>query len=265
MGTNPARLSDFPSDALRFQAATSAETLLANEKDATYVRRLTEQAYQALAFRGGHVADVWKREIAAATALAYYGLTTGLGAPTPGEEYCDVSPARTDVGTPLSAAQRAATVTLRTLLPYCFEKLNTKLLLLLRQHEHPRAWLLQELLPKLSGIPAVIYDLHLVAFLLKGGSVSLSQRLTGVQQASYTPAYFADPALATRPNPSFSTIGLAYRVHFCAAGEAFAVRTTQASIRTLGNDAASTPRVRWPGFRAACPCSSSTCLSTCCG
>ena len=59
-----------------------------------------------------------QQEVSLASGLLYYGLTTGCGLQTLGEEYCDLLPAVGDSQRPPGLAGRSALVLLQSVLPY---------------------------------------------------------------------------------------------------------------------------------------------------
>ena len=117
-------------DALALPAATSAEVLLASERDASYAQRLVNEALAALMLCGGHRAHQWRDAVRTATKLAYYGLTTGQGTQTPGEQHCEVSLVDSPSRMPAGGLRRMVAIALLVLLPYYYNRLCERLVVL---------------------------------------------------------------------------------------------------------------------------------------
>ena len=85
--------------ALTFAAASRAEGLLAAHKDEAYREQLLEQLTTACSLLlGSRQATLWQRQLQACSATLYFGLTTGCGRQTPGDEYCDLTLVRSADG-----------------------------------------------------------------------------------------------------------------------------------------------------------------------
>ena len=189
-------------DALEFPPAASAEVLLARDKDAAYVRQLAEQALAALRLcSGGPSAHAWQAEVRAAVALAYHGLTTGRGRPTPGEEFCDIALVRCADRLPPGIARGALAVAMRVLLPYCTDQLCARLVAAARRDEatdpSTGRWLLQVVSPRLPHLLAACIDVHFAAFLLRGDVLRPSDRLGGLRHVRHS--MFSPPRTAYAP------------------------------------------------------------------
>lgn len=181
------------SAALGFPRAAPAEELLASEKDETFATSLADQACRvAHALMGGPAAQAWRAEVRTAAALAYYALS---GRSTPGEQYCDVSLVDGDETTTVGAARRVLHVLLRVLVPYCMDRLTSRLIAAARRCEDNaeswREYLLQLLAPRLAALIVACTDTHQAWFLLRGRFLTLTQRLTNVVRVRHSP--FAPP------------------------------------------------------------------------
>ena len=184
-------------DALALPRASPAEALLARDKDAAYVQRLVDQSFAALSLCGGARAHRWRPEVRAAATLAYYGLTTGRGRPTPGEQHCDVSLVHSPARLPAGTARRALAVALLVLLPYCFDRLCSRLLAAARQCEDSDQWLLQAVAPRLRAIASAGLELHAALFLLHGRFLHAAHRLLSLEYVRHS--RFALPRASYAP------------------------------------------------------------------
>eukprot|EP00966_Prymnesium_polylepis_P019165 441502-Prymnesium_polylepis.1 len=109
--------------ALRFPAAGPSEVLVASHKDTAYSEELAKQLFAAAsATFGSQWAHARKRELAAWAGLLYFGLTTGRGRQTPGEEYSDLTVVRASDELPAERARRWAWIALRVAAPYALQR-----------------------------------------------------------------------------------------------------------------------------------------------
>jgi len=195
-------------NALAFPFASSAELLLASDRDRVYLQRITDQALAALALCG-HTFD-WQSEVRAAMALGYHGLTTGLGRQTPGEQYCDVSLVRSNDRMPASRTRRMLAVMLHALVPYFCERLCSRLLAAARRWEGSEEWkLLQWAGPHLGTAMRLGAELHFALFLLRGRFLHLSARLTGLRPVRHSA--FTTHETAYAPLGALMLLRLAFR------------------------------------------------------
>ena len=126
--------------ALLFPDAAAAEVLRSSQKDESYCHDLVAQANRALdALIGTQRRHTWQHEVQAAGTLAYFGLTLGRGARTPGEQHCDMTRVERQSRLPALPARRWACVLLYTLLPYMYAKLSLALLAASRRRGSGRA------------------------------------------------------------------------------------------------------------------------------
>lgn len=174
--------------ALAFAPASAAEKLRATQKDAVYCNELFEQAHGTLSgLIGAERAQSWLPELQAAVALAYYGLTAGLGAPTPGEEYCDIARVRARVGLPASIARRLLCVLLCALLPLAYSHAHRRLVAAARasdeETEDWRTLALRFVAAKLERIRAAFDRLRLAFFYLGSRHLDLALPMAGIAQA----------------------------------------------------------------------------------
>ena len=174
--------------ALAFAPASAAEKLRATQKDAVYCNELFEQAHGTLSgLIGAERAQSWLPELQAAVALAYYGLTAGLGAPTPGEEYCDIARVRARGRLPASIARRLLCVLLCALLPLAYSHAHRRLVAAARasdeETEDWRTLALRFVAAKLERIRAAFDRLRLAFFYLGSRHLDLALPMAGIAQA----------------------------------------------------------------------------------
>lgn len=223
------------SDGLLFPPAAAAEVLLAAEKDASYSERLYEQALAALSLLlGAPRAQGWRRELRAAAAMAYFGLTMGRGRQTPGEEYCDILSARAADGLPMGAARRWLQVLLRGAAPSLWERLCAHVLAVARRCEDNGSRVLQALAPRLAAIGDALQQLHRAAFLVQRRFLLLSQRLSFTRQLRLS-------SLPPPPSP-YAAIGCLVLLRLALSAASDYRRAQLARLRTAAQ-AAATPSV----------------------
>lgn len=106
-----------------FPPAAQPDLVRAAQKDAFYLAMLREQVSElARALLGARRAVGLQREAGLLASLLYFGLTTGCGLPTLGEEYCDLALVEGPAQRPLGRGRRAALVAAHTLLPYALAR-----------------------------------------------------------------------------------------------------------------------------------------------
>lgn len=111
-----------------YSPAAQPDVVRAAQKDLLYVE-VVEDAFQdsARALLGPRQALTWTRETQLVSTLLYHALTTGAGAQTLGEEYCDLLQISGTVPVEPSSARRAVLVLGQTVIPYCIEWLSRTL------------------------------------------------------------------------------------------------------------------------------------------
>ncbi|KAJ1561215.1 peroxisome biogenesis factor 10, partial [Cladochytrium tenue] len=139
---------------------------------------------------GTRVLQRHQRPLRLAADSLYYLLTSALGSPTLGEEYCDIL--QVDPSTvPPSPARRVALIACSVLSPYAFEALLLACapvpsgpLASLRHRLFP-TWLITLVSQRASGVRWVVKDLlasfHLAVFYLFGKYHSIAKRITGIR------------------------------------------------------------------------------------
>ena len=156
-----------------------SEALLASERDAALIERLSEQALAALGLGSSRQA-----EVRALVGLVCHGLTTGCGRPTLGEEYCDVTLVSSEDRLPVGPARRLLAVVLRVC---CVERMCSRVLAMSWRWEDSECLrLLQRVLPRLASLAKIGSELHFVLFLLRGHYLHLSSRLTALRPMTYS-------------------------------------------------------------------------------
>ena len=116
----------------------------------------------------GERAHAWQAEVQAAAAAAYFGLTLGLGRPTPGEEHCDLARVRRKDGLPAGAVRRWLCVLVGALLPFALHKASVRLMAAARRRDEADYPLLHALVTRLDEIHAACDRLRLAIFFLGG-------------------------------------------------------------------------------------------------
>ena len=195
--------------ALAFPFAAGAELLLSSEKDDTHVKRLLDQALHALALVGGSRAHAWQYEVRTAVTLAYYGLATGLGRPTPGEEFCNISPVCDRGCARPGPVRRTLAIVLHVLGPHWFDRICSRLTVASRQYEESERPWLHAIAPRLVGIAAILAKLHLGALLIGADYRSLANRLTSIRHVRHS--IFPAPRAAYVPLGVLTLLALAMR------------------------------------------------------
>ena len=184
-------------DALALPAATSAEVLLASERDASYAQRLVNEALAALMLCGGHRAHQWRDAVRTATKLAYYGLTTGQGTQTPGEQHCEVSLVDSTSRMPAGGLRRMVAIALLVLLPYYYNRLCERLVVLADASGDSEQWLPRWLASRLRQLGSALMDLHTALFLMRGQFLRISHRMMALRHVRHSG--FAPPRTLYRP------------------------------------------------------------------
>ncbi|KAI9216834.1 hypothetical protein BC828DRAFT_409054 [Blastocladiella britannica] len=168
-----------------FPFATPPDMVRAAQKDDQYATQLLSMLDTlAAAVLDPSKYARFSRHIPTATSTLYYGLTTGAGTATLGEEYCDLAPATvTGTATP-DLWRRLLFVFSRTLasplMRWILDRPRTRSVLLDADGE-PR--LPQRLLTlvKQSFLP-----LHLAVFYFSGAYYTLSRRISGIRTMDLT-------------------------------------------------------------------------------
>lgn len=203
-----------------FADAAQPEIVRAHQKDLYYLAQLTERIEDvARTWLGARWLQGWNKELQHGSRLAYFGLTTLLGAQTLGEEYCDIMQYRAKSRKPPSRARRLALVVLHVLFPYLAARLYAKarrsllarlqsseteeaeLESLFASSEKPlpprRATWAERALDRLAAVAKelpsfetltedYLRSMHLAIFYLSGRYYSLSKRATGIRFVSQT-------------------------------------------------------------------------------
>eukprot|EP00873_Tetraselmis_striata_P003502 jgi/Tetstr1/423766/TSEL_014396.t1 len=108
-----------------FGAAAQPDLVRAAQKDELYLSILTDACHNAVRrVLGAHAALLHSESIAATARLLYFGLSTGCGLQTLGEEYCDLLHVSSGAeGLPPGAMQRGLLVLLQAVAPLLEERL----------------------------------------------------------------------------------------------------------------------------------------------
>ena len=164
-----------------FAPATTSERLRAAQKDAYFCDRLVEQLTSV--FDTLLASPPPAAAMRAATSLAYFALTSGRGAQTLGEEYCELTQVTASNRFVLpSAARRWLGLLTHVLVPYWSGRLEARLVAMAQRCEEGQQWLLQAVAPQLREVFRICAQLHLAAFYLGGRFLQLGQRVAGLTQ-----------------------------------------------------------------------------------
>ncbi|KAI8813017.1 Pex12 amino terminal region-domain-containing protein [Cladochytrium replicatum] len=107
---------------LNFPGASQADIIRANQKDVYYKSFLLDQLSSTFrALFGARNYMTYRTQLNVFSDLAYFGLSTGLGSQTLGEEYCDILPVEGSSMTPASIQRRVLLFVLQCLLPHMVE------------------------------------------------------------------------------------------------------------------------------------------------
>ena len=171
-----------PSSGIAFPSASRAESLRASQKDRIYCEELTAQTQATLSALIGERANAWQAEVQALAAAAYFGLTVGVGHPTPGEEHCDLARVCRNGGLPAGAARRWLCVVVGALLPFAIHRASVRLIAAARRRDEGDYPLLHALATRLDDIHAACDRLRLAIFYLGGRYLHPSLLASGLVQ-----------------------------------------------------------------------------------
>lgn len=162
-----------------FPASGQPEMVRSLEKDSFYVGRLRDDLQELASSILGNRGAVLQQEISVLAELAYFLLTTGTGARSLGEEYCDIMQIRRVSADGSSGLFRFARPSrIRRILSVLIAALGP--FLWIRWFRFPSAEIRAKLASQLSR-------LHLALFYLHGRYFQISKRITGIRFA-YTGA-----------------------------------------------------------------------------
>jgi peroxin-10 len=156
-----------------FPLSPQPDIVRSHQKDEFYLSIFKDDLQELLALVLGAQSGFIQNEIEAVAALAYWGLTTGVGSRTLGEEYCDIMQVSGPFRSKLSAWRRLALVVLQVLPQYALA--------------NPRRFRIpQSVIDMLQGGVAVgqIQRLHLALFYLYGIYLHISKRVLNVKYVS---------------------------------------------------------------------------------
>eukprot|EP01116_Phalansterium_solitarium_P020731 TRINITY_DN6202_c0_g1_i2.p1 TRINITY_DN6202_c0_g1~~TRINITY_DN6202_c0_g1_i2.p1 ORF type:complete len:183 (-),score=64.19 TRINITY_DN6202_c0_g1_i2:470-1018(-) len=160
-----------------FPRAAQPDIVRSAQKDEFYRKHINDQTFDAVnKIFGPRVAMRLQRELELCADLAYFGLTTGFGAQTLGEEYCDI--VQTRAARLPSWKARVLLLVLQVLAPYAAERAFMKGAAAAR---NPPAYLknnrvltperlrqLRKAAPRLREGLGVVNRLHLAVFYFVG-------------------------------------------------------------------------------------------------
>eukprot|EP00884_Botryococcus_braunii_P002756 jgi/Botrbrau1/12481/Bobra.0169s0028.1 len=107
-----------------FPGAAQPDIIRSSQKEVIYLRDFTDACNDAVRrLFGARRALLWSRETRLLAELLYYGLTTGAGIQTLGEEYCDLMQATGSIGVEPGMARRGLLVLLQSAIPYLADRL----------------------------------------------------------------------------------------------------------------------------------------------
>ncbi|KAG2434904.1 hypothetical protein HYH02_012103 [Chlamydomonas schloesseri] len=130
MATAPAPPSALPAPAasLSLLAASQPDMVRASQKDDTYAEQFLEATREvARRVLGPFRALQYAREVKLLSSALYHGLTTGLGRPTLGEEYCGIDQVAADNGRAPGLPRRLLLAALLSAGPYAADRLAGRL------------------------------------------------------------------------------------------------------------------------------------------
>ncbi|KAG2434799.1 hypothetical protein HXX76_007684 [Chlamydomonas incerta] len=117
-----------PAAALSLLAASQPDMVRASQKDDTYAEQFLEATREvARRLVGPFRALQYAREVKLLSAALYHGLTTGLGRPTLGEEYCGIDQVAAADGRAPGLPRRLLLAALLSAGPYAADRLAGKL------------------------------------------------------------------------------------------------------------------------------------------
>ncbi|PAV22218.1 peroxisome assembly per8 [Pyrrhoderma noxium] len=175
--------------------AQQPQIIRANQRDLLYVYSLREQAENVFrSWLGNRWLSRWDKELELCSKLLYYGLTTGQGHQTLGEEYTNIWDFSTSERGLPSARRRAALVFLPALPAYLISRFQSSL-----SGGNERVARILRLMPTFFDI---LSEINLAAFYFSGVYYNLVRRVLRVKHLSSIPE---NPN--SRP-PSYSLLGI---------------------------------------------------------
>ena len=186
--------------ALRFPGATTAELVRASQKDLFYWQELYTQSHHALqALLGTQRSQRWLAELRAATSLLYFGLTTGRGVATLGEEYCELRRVDASTTLPPHAARSWLSVILCAAIPYFYVQFKRYIATAMGRAEEGTlgALMLAQMHPWVESIRGTGEKLLLAALCFGGKYSRLSDRIANIRHVRNGP--LSAPAVGYAP------------------------------------------------------------------
>ena len=176
--------------ALRFPGATTAELVRASQKDLFYWQELYTQSHHALqALLGTQRSQRWLAELRAATSLLYFGLTTGRGVATLGEEYCELRRVDASTTLPPHSARSWLSVILCAAIPYSYVQFKRYIANAMGRAEEGTlgALMLAQMHPWVESIRGTGEKLLLAALCFGGNYSRLSDRIANIRHVRTGP------------------------------------------------------------------------------
>ncbi|KAJ3563763.1 hypothetical protein NP233_g8733 [Leucocoprinus birnbaumii] len=164
-----------------FPRAQQAQIIRANQRDIYHVSSLRDQTDNVLrSWLGTRWLTRWEKEVDLLTKLLYFGITSGRGNQSLGEEYTDIWQYSSFTSrTPPSIRIRGLLIFLSTFPSYFLAKWAASPGLSTR---HPRFASFMKTLPSLINVST---EVNLAIFYLRGSYYDLSRRLLGVQHVRH--------------------------------------------------------------------------------
>eukprot|EP01112_Ceratiomyxa_fruticulosa_P005684 TRINITY_DN1648_c0_g1_i1.p1 TRINITY_DN1648_c0_g1~~TRINITY_DN1648_c0_g1_i1.p1 ORF type:complete len:395 (-),score=55.99 TRINITY_DN1648_c0_g1_i1:118-1302(-) len=192
---------------LRFPFADQPDIVRAGQKDDLYKRALADQAFDVFSrITGPRFSMNKQKEVRFATDIAYYGLSTMMGAQTLGEEYCDIIQIKPERHLPPSSGDRGILVFWHVVVPYFLDRFWPRIVQLFLGNANTSGtgstlshYLSKDVLPKL-------HKLHLALFYFTGGFYDVSKRLLGIK--------YVFNRRTDQKRPKYSILGLLILIQF---------------------------------------------------
>ncbi|KAI0639013.1 peroxisome assembly protein per8 [Trametes polyzona] len=183
-----------PGDLPTFPQAQQAQIIRSNQRDLFQVSALREQTENVLrSWLGTRWLTRWDKEIDFAANVLYYGLTTGLGSQTLGEEYTDIWLNSSRTQRRPSPRLRAALILLPTLPSYLLSRWGSAI---------PQTSKAGALLRKIPTTLEVLSEINLAIFYLRGTYYGIVKRVLGTRYIS------AMPEIPNARPPSYALLGI---------------------------------------------------------
>lgn len=177
-----------------FQTAGPAEIVRLAQKDEYFLARLRSEITSLIQkIKGIRWWMKWHKELDLISDLSYFVLTTCLGNQTLGEEYVNVIQVDNTITKVPSSWRRSAMIMLHLGGPYFADRWSRRMLIQLSSYpdflsQYPSVRnTLQNTLPHLNSLVAILHRCHLVIFYFQVKYYHLAKRLTGTRYVLIRP------------------------------------------------------------------------------